>query len=681
MKVNILDSLRAAAVAALFCISQVAVADEQSAPEPADIAVALDRLIPLYWDIKGVSVKASVNRGDAVEPEWAQRFEALVSVKMSLYHKVMDGVPSGNAAALHPFEELVETVSAESERIIYGVAVSSQSRDVWDIDIKLENNVDKLGAPLDYFNIPTVVRNSPEYFTLNAALSDAAKIAFSAKFTAEMERLRQTHASQIETLKADQRAEISAVERGVADRRAEAKSSSEQWRQEQIAAQNLHKTEMEGLRQTHASQIETLKADQRAEISAVERGVADRRAEAKSSSEQWRQEQIAAQNLHKTEMEGLRQTHASQIETLKAGHKAEIDRIETGLEVEATRLKAETGDFLEIESLTLEKNDAAQKAAAAAAALYAETRDRRKAMIEQIMLDMASDLPAQQRIAAFDAALETQIEFVMAAAFEAALSSDDEAIRLHAISAALASEDADLRRRAMDIALGDQALPELRRAGLARLVASGDAKKIRPFLHEIIATNDPQLLAGVDGMIGNIKPFPFVTGVASYLSGIEEKWDPTGRNERGLYIGKVSITGNDNSASEKAIYSYFDVISKPIRFSVKTHGYPLAMTFKYTYNGGERSQSRRESDYDTMINVYGVGEERRTIKIFSGVARACRREVQHLVVPVPEDVETVIVEHTRTDNTRQYPKNLILFFKMGPDIEYDGKHTYNDDRC
>lgn len=326
MKVNILDSLRAAAVAALFCISQVAVADEQSAPEPADIAVALDRLIPLYWDIKGVSVKASVNRGDAVEPEWAQRFEALVSVKMSLYHKVMDGVPSGNAAALHPFEELVETVSAESERIIYGVAVSSQSRDVWDIDIKLENNVDKLGAPLDYFNIPTVVRNSPEYFTLNAALSDAAKIAFSAKFTAEMERLRQTHASQ----------------------------------------------------------IETLKADQRAEISAVERGVADRRAEAKSSSEQWRQEQIAAQNLHKTEMEGLRQTHASQIKTLKAGHKAEIDRIETGLEVEATRLKAETGDFLEIESLTLEKNDAAQKAAAAAAELYAETRDRRKAMIDRM---------------------------------------------------------------------------------------------------------------------------------------------------------------------------------------------------------------------------------------------------------------------------------------------------------
>ncbi len=661
MTASLWDSLRAVAVTALFCVSQVAVADEQQEPEPTDIAAALDRLIPLYWDVKQVSVKASVNRGDAVDLEWAQRFEARVSVKMSLYHKVMDEEPSGNATSLHPFEELVETISAESERIIYGVAVSTRFRDVWDIDIKLENNVDKLGMPLDYFNMPTVVRNSPEYFKLTAALSDAAKTAFKAEMErlrqthayqietlkaghkAEMERLRQTHASQIETLKAGHKAEIDDIETGL-----------------EVEATRL-KTEMERLRQTHASQIETLKVGHKAEIDHIETGL-----------------EVEATRL-KTEMERLRQTHASQIETLKAGHKAEIDHIETGLEVEATRLKTETGDFLEIESLILEKNKAAQRAAAAAAALYAETRDRRKAMIERIMLDMASDLPAAQRIAAFDAALETQVEFVVGAAFEAALSSDDEALRLHAISVALAGEDADRQRRAMDIALGDKTALELRRAGLVRLVASGDAEKIRPFLHEIIATNDPQLLAGVDGMIGNIKPFPFVTGVKGHLGGIKSQWDPAGQNERGLYIGKVRLKNGNSVSSKKAIYSYHtnNAKSDAVRFSVETHGYPLAVTLQYDSNSSKSFKSRT----DVMINVYGVDENTKSRKIFSGVLRSCRREVQHLVVPVPEDMKTVIVEHTGTDYTKQYMNNLVLFYKMGPDLEYNGKHTYNDNRC
>jgi len=465
-----------AVAASAFFAGQAALAQEESGPKPADIASVLDSMIPAFWGIEKVSVKASANRGDAVQPEWAQRFEALVSVKTPLYREV-ETIPTDEAVTLHPFNELVQTLSAESTRILHGVATSTQYAGAWNIEIELENNVDRLGLPLDFFNMPTVVRNSPEYSELTTALSDAAKTAFLARFKAEMERLRQTHVSQVEALKADQQAEEAALARATADRKARAEAASQSWQKQQADARARHAARMERLRQTHASQVEALKADQQAEEAALARAAADRKAQAEAASQSWQQQQADARARHAAQMERLRQTHASQIETLEAAHKEEIDLIETGLEVKAAQLRAKTADLLEIERLTYENDEAAQAVTEAAAASYRKSRDRRRALVKQIGSDLALEETTEKRLAIFDAALATENELVIESAFEAALTSDDEVLRLHAISAALAQDDAGRRRRAMDIALGDKASPKLRRAGLARLVASGDVEK------------------------------------------------------------------------------------------------------------------------------------------------------------------------------------------------------------
>lgn len=126
-------------------------------PSPQLLAERLAPIISPYWSVTGVTITASVNTGDAVEPNFKQRFEATVKPSSTLYVK-----NAGAAEAFAPYVPIVPTVSAEATRTLYGIAQSTYSAGQWSTKFELENSVASLGMPRSMFSTPTVVRGSKE---------------------------------------------------------------------------------------------------------------------------------------------------------------------------------------------------------------------------------------------------------------------------------------------------------------------------------------------------------------------------------------------------------------------------------------------------------------------------------------------------------------------------------------
>jgi hypothetical protein len=57
----------------------------QEQPPKEALAEAISQLVPPYWSISDIRITASVNLGDAVDPNPKQRFEAIVSPNADLF--------------------------------------------------------------------------------------------------------------------------------------------------------------------------------------------------------------------------------------------------------------------------------------------------------------------------------------------------------------------------------------------------------------------------------------------------------------------------------------------------------------------------------------------------------------------------------------------------------------------
>ncbi len=204
--------LRAALFAIVAVISSHAsgaasAADSSPAPSVEALEAAIAAALPPFWQIKGVTVTASVNAGDAVTPIARERFEADAAAAANLF--VADAAPN---PLLPGFVEVLPSLAAGAQRKLYGTSNATFSAGKWEININLENGVSGLGQPLDLFAKPTLVKGSDQGEKLIALVRPAALAQAQAELAAETEELKGQAQEAVAKAQAAAQAKLAALE-------------------------------------------------------------------------------------------------------------------------------------------------------------------------------------------------------------------------------------------------------------------------------------------------------------------------------------------------------------------------------------------------------------------------------------------------------------------------------------
>ena len=104
--------------------------------------------IPGFWEISQFRIVASEKGSDPINPKGSIRFEADVISKNDLY------VKSGEE--IGPFIGAIKTLSLKESRTVYGTMQLSYRGGSWTAETNIENPLDNLGKPIDFFSSPTI---------------------------------------------------------------------------------------------------------------------------------------------------------------------------------------------------------------------------------------------------------------------------------------------------------------------------------------------------------------------------------------------------------------------------------------------------------------------------------------------------------------------------------------------
>lgn len=157
--VNIVKSPFLNAICALGSLLAVSIGlshqvSAQEMPGEEEIIQALSPQIPVWWSVESVSIEASVNDGDEVEPRIRQRFIATVKPTEDLFESV---------DAVGPFKALIPVHEAGNLYKLYGISSSELRLGKWVTQVRLGNSVNQLGAPRSFHDGPTVLADSDEF--------------------------------------------------------------------------------------------------------------------------------------------------------------------------------------------------------------------------------------------------------------------------------------------------------------------------------------------------------------------------------------------------------------------------------------------------------------------------------------------------------------------------------------
>jgi len=199
---------RAATALALFvAVFALALPVQAEAPDSDSLRARIAEALPGYWQIENLEIAAEANRGDAVDPRWAQRLEVDLLATATLYR-----ADPRDRGELRPFAVLVETFPKGTARKLYLVSTAVREQGVWDIRLRFENGVEELGQPRDLFDAPTLVIGSEAYDEAVATLSAPARERVQAERAAALAQVRAEGAVELEKL----RAELAAAEDALA---------------------------------------------------------------------------------------------------------------------------------------------------------------------------------------------------------------------------------------------------------------------------------------------------------------------------------------------------------------------------------------------------------------------------------------------------------------------------------
>ena len=425
----------------------------QELPTEANIGAALQISLPVWWTIEQVSIKASVNDGDAVEPRVRQRFVAGVAPAEALFALAPDDAAAG------PFNILVQTKPAAETHSLYGIAHSELQVGEWVTGVVLENSVDDLGRPRSYFSGPTVIVGSEEAERVAASLLGAQELANAvqqglARATADEDLLNQLAAETAAALKI-------ANQQRLDELRA-------QYEAERVSIAAAGERERAALEEENRQRLEALKASLANQSVEVEAIAAQAEAE---------RERLIAEN--RKLLEALIQQHERERAAVTAA-------AETLLAV--TKAEAETAAQQELAPALQALAEEQKRAAKLAAEVEISYRANRIAVYDRLVHGFGADSIAE-RFATLDVAMasgdEGQIEMALSFAFDSA----DETLKTRALELALSSENEGLKAKTVQMLLssGDEALVA---KTFESVLASGDEALVAKTFESVLASGD-----------------------------------------------------------------------------------------------------------------------------------------------------------------------------------------------
>ena len=185
-----------------------AMAMAQQAPSPEQLQTNVSNKIGSFWSSDKFRIVAKQAGQDPLKPTYAIRFEMDATNPAALY------VPNGDK--LGPEQILVMTVPAQTARTFYGTEQLSYSAGAWTGTTNIENPADKLGKPLDFYTVPTLVLGSDQYKQAAAQQATYGLDQRKAQFRKQLDALQAAETASLDALQKAFAASLKATDDAVA---------------------------------------------------------------------------------------------------------------------------------------------------------------------------------------------------------------------------------------------------------------------------------------------------------------------------------------------------------------------------------------------------------------------------------------------------------------------------------
>ena len=397
--------------AALALAGALASGDAATTDPPAAdvIGPEINAALPAYWTVQSLQLTGPVDYGNAIEPDWRWRFEAVLTPKEPLYVE---------AGAVDGVVLLKPTLTAESQETQYGTVRATFHAGRWNTEVSAENRpFDGRGLPGSFYAGRTVVEGSEE----EQALRDNAHERF-------VERLKDQHARQRAATEQQHKTELAGLESQheatVAALKMNLAAEAQQQAEEVAAAETRHKSELDEAEAAHRRSLAEAAAAHRQALATLEQQHASALEAVKTklaADAALRREEFAADEaLRAIDRQGMRQaiTSAEQVTALATQTDAAMAALEAQLETLA----------------------AAEAATLAATAQVVKGREE---ALQTLLGELdAAGTDERYRIV-LDSVSETDAPWLLESALRHGLRAEDPAMRRHAWLRLLQSEFID----------------------------------------------------------------------------------------------------------------------------------------------------------------------------------------------------------------------------------------------
>ena len=175
-------------IAACLAVAPV-MALAQQAPTPELLQANVVKEIGPYWSPTQLRIVAKQFDQNPLKPSFVVRFQMDAANPAALY------APNGDKVG--PEQVLVMTVPAKTPRTFYGTEDLTYSAGAWSGPTAIENPADKLGEPIDFYTVPTVVLGSDQYKQAVAQQTTFSLDQRKAQLQKQLDALQQTDAAKV----------------------------------------------------------------------------------------------------------------------------------------------------------------------------------------------------------------------------------------------------------------------------------------------------------------------------------------------------------------------------------------------------------------------------------------------------------------------------------------------------
>lgn len=410
-----------AATWALCASTAVAVAQDP-APSLEAVNAAIQSRLPHAWQVMGVEVTASVNKGDAIDPKVRQRFVATVSPTQDLL------LPTG--AQVGPFTVATRTVLDADEKKLHGTLSAPFRGGEWIIDVSLENDLTAFGSTEMAIPGPVVIAGTED------AKRKLAEVADAEALKTRYQELRRAGIARIAKARADLSAEMAKIDAQGRAATAAAKASTAKLIDTATTKAATDLAEAEQAARAKRARVAALNAELTSELQQIERRT------------------VARAKAFEAELEALDEAAKAETEKRKKELAEQVAAIRASSDI-AARLKRTQEDTAALKALIEAEKERARQAAAAEVAkgerLKAQVAAR--AYSTKALLDRLEEGSEAERRAALATIDETKDIVALDAAFDLLTRSKRPAMRDLVAEMALQSGNAGLRRRAVNYIL------------------------------------------------------------------------------------------------------------------------------------------------------------------------------------------------------------------------------------